>query len=653
MGRRARRRVPGPQSGAVPRRRARSRAITSTSSPSATTSSRSTPGQAPTRRSSATSSNDFEHRADRSSTSRRIAAARRMSSRSRGSSWQLNPPIFATSIVPRADRASTFPVQHRRLRDRRPRGERGSSTTFAAIARSTAIGGATSPCCIASTTSATGSRPRSSTRAFPVASRRGARSPTIRSSPTCSPPSRVIANPNDESTATRSSARYCPARSSTRRCAKSEGSRRESAASSCARMAARLPRADESARQIRRALADWKNLEAVGKQHSSLARAGHRTAVAPRGQVALGARRPARRDQRSRDVCPMSSRSRSGSRDARSGTRRSRSRQWGASTSRSRACSPTIGIDGGARRARPRARTSASPRDDTPSVGLALGVFKAAQLIEMSEQAASFTNFTAVDLETTDRDTASAEIVEIAAVRVRDGVIVDQYSSLVKPRVPIAPGATDTHGIGEAELRDAPYFEDVWPAFRAFCGDDVIVAHNGYDFDFKIISRMARGIGAKFDLCTYDSLPLARDSRPTSHKLVDLARQFGIDTGQSHRALDDTHRARRTCCSRSSNVKRRARARRRSSHLLDHLGVALALSRRRADDARRRDCSATIDARLRARRLQRRARLVRAGVRRRHHDSWRRRGDRAARRRGADGEDSHGEDRRRALSRRR
>src|SRR5690606_29736171 len=48
--------------------------------------------------------------------------------------------------------------------------------------------------------------------------------------------------------------------------------------------------------------------------------------------------------------------------------------------------------------------------DDVPSVGLALGVFKAAQLLEMSDAATAFTDFTAVDLETTDRDTEKAEI---------------------------------------------------------------------------------------------------------------------------------------------------------------------------------------------------------------------------------------------------
>jgi DNA polymerase III epsilon subunit-like protein len=215
--------------------------------------------------------------------------------------------------------------------------------------------------------------------------------------------------------------------------------------------------------------------------------------------------------------------------------------------------------------------------DDVPSVGIALGVFKAAQLLEMDDVAPAFRNFTAIDLETTDNDTSKAEIVEIAAVRVRDGAIVDTFAALVKPRVPIAPAATETHGIREADVAPAPHFETIWPTFRAFCGDDVIVAHNGYDFDFRILQRMVRATGKRFDLCTYDTLPLARDLYPTSRRLPDLARQFGIPTGRSHRALDDALTLANVVL-RLDEVKR-CRARKTALvNVLDNLGIALALS---------------------------------------------------------------------------
>jgi DNA polymerase III epsilon subunit-like protein len=215
--------------------------------------------------------------------------------------------------------------------------------------------------------------------------------------------------------------------------------------------------------------------------------------------------------------------------------------------------------------------------DETPSVGLALGVFKAAQLVEMDDYGTAFRDFTTIDLETTDNDTSKAEIVEIAAIRVRDGRIAEKFVTLVKPRIPIAPAATETHGIREIDVVPAPHFETIWPTFHAFCGDDVIVAHNGYEFDFRILRRMVRNLGKHFDLCTYDTLPLARDLCPTSRRLVDLARQFDVPTGRSHRAGDDAIALARVML--ALDDLKRCRARKTALvNLLDNLGIALALS---------------------------------------------------------------------------
>jgi DNA polymerase III epsilon subunit-like protein len=199
-------------------------------------------------------------------------------------------------------------------------------------------------------------------------------------------------------------------------------------------------------------------------------------------------------------------------------------------------------------------------------------VFKAAQLVRSRGFTNAFRDFTAIDVETTDRDVATAELVEMAAVRVRDGVIVDEFHSLVKPRVGIAQGATRTHGITMDAVSDAPYFEEVWPRFHEFCGRDMLVAHNGYQFDFPILQRMA-GVS----LCTYDTLPLARDLHPGSAKLPDLARHFGIDPGASHRALDDTRTLARVFLALGEAKVVRAR-KTALPNLLDSLAVALALS---------------------------------------------------------------------------
>jgi superfamily I DNA/RNA helicase len=210
------------------------------------------------------------------------------------------------------------------------------------------------------------------------------------------------------------------------------------------------------------------------------------------------------------------------------------------------------------------------------SLGIALALFKAAQLARTRAFSNHFRDFTAVDIESTDKDIVRSEIVEIAAVRVRAGKLAGEFHTLVKPRVPIAAGAKKTHGIDEADVAAAPFFESVWPEFRAFCGSDVVVAHNGYHFDFPILRRMSESLPGE-DLCTYDTLLLARELHAGSAKLVDLARVYGIDPGQSHRALDDTRTL--ALLFLALGEAKVARARKTALvNLLDHLGVALALS---------------------------------------------------------------------------
>lgn len=209
-------------------------------------------------------------------------------------------------------------------------------------------------------------------------------------------------------------------------------------------------------------------------------------------------------------------------------------------------------------------------------LGLALGVFKAVQYLRSRSFENHFVDYTTVDLETTDRDRDRAEIVEIAAVRVRRGKISERFQRLVRPRIAIAEGARATHGISEADVATAPYFEEVWPEFRSFCGSDVLVAHNGYHFDFPILRRMSDGLPGA-DFVSYDTLLLAREVQSGSAKLVDLARVYGVDPGQSHRALADCETLARVFI-RLGEAKV-ARARKTALiNLLDHLGVALALS---------------------------------------------------------------------------
>jgi superfamily I DNA/RNA helicase len=215
--------------------------------------------------------------------------------------------------------------------------------------------------------------------------------------------------------------------------------------------------------------------------------------------------------------------------------------------------------------------------EDGGRSGLAFGLFKALQLVHTSTLRDAFRDFVAVDLETTDWDTSACDIVELGAVRVRDGKVTEEYHQLVRPGVPITEAARRTHGITDEELGDKPTLDQIWPAFRSFCGDDILVAHNGNGFDFPILRRLGKNLPGGADFVSFDSLLLARDLHPGSRKLGDLAHAFGIELSRAHRAHEDA-RALGLVFLRLQSEKL-ARARKTALvHLLDHLGVALALS---------------------------------------------------------------------------
>jgi len=157
-----------------------------------------------------------------------------------------------------------------------------------------------------------------------------------------------------------------------------------------------------------------------------------------------------------------------------------------------------------------------------------------------------FSDYTVVDLETTDKDAQHCDIVEVAAIRVRQGKETETYSQLVRPTLePISADAEKTHHISSEMVADAPTFDEIAPTLHAFLGQDLLVAHNGLAFDFKVLRRRFNDVGLRFDHPLLDTLLFARQlytNHPTIKRcrLEDLAHAHGIETETTHRALDDT-----------------------------------------------------------------------------------------------------------------
>ncbi|HEX9293535.1 MAG TPA: UvrD-helicase domain-containing protein [Gemmatimonadales bacterium] len=206
----------------------------------------------------------------------------------------------------------------------------------------------------------------------------------------------------------------------------------------------------------------------------------------------------------------------------------------------------------------------------------ALTVFKALQLLDAEKLDTTLDRYVTFDFETTDNDAATCGVVEIGAARVVNGEIVDRFQSLVNPYKPISPKATAVHGYTDADVAGAPPFHEVFPQFRAFVGDDVLIAHNGMKFDVPVLRRLAAGRDGVETLTFYDTFPLVRSLSQDSPKQEDIAHRFGIDCGRAHHALDDAITLAQVY--RELQKLRTVRARKALlPNVLDYLGLALAL----------------------------------------------------------------------------
>lgn len=214
--------------------------------------------------------------------------------------------------------------------------------------------------------------------------------------------------------------------------------------------------------------------------------------------------------------------------------------------------------------------------EDAAGESWTLLVFKALQLLHAPPQRDPLQDFVAFDLETTELDRDDCEVVDIAAVRVHEGKVVDQFQSLVRCNRPISPGASAAHGYTDGDLVGRPTFDQVWPRFRQFVGNDLMVAHNGLQYDVPILRRLSAPFGGVDDLVFYDTLPLCRSLSDQSAKLADLALKYNLDTGHAHHALDDSLvLARLLPHLRALEATRNRKA--AQVHLLDFLGLGLAL----------------------------------------------------------------------------
>lgn len=153
-------------------------------------------------------------------------------------------------------------------------------------------------------------------------------------------------------------------------------------------------------------------------------------------------------------------------------------------------------------------------------------------------------NYVIFDLETTGISPNYDEVIEISALKVKGGEVVDEFNTLVNPGRKIPFGATKVNGITNAMVAEAPAFSHVLAEFLDFAEGLVLVGHNIAQFDMKFIWRDAEQYFGEIPQNNYvDTLQVARKHLPKMehHRLVDLAEHYGISSEGAHRALNDCY----------------------------------------------------------------------------------------------------------------
>ena len=144
------------------------------------------------------------------------------------------------------------------------------------------------------------------------------------------------------------------------------------------------------------------------------------------------------------------------------------------------------------------------------------------------------------DLETTGLNREYNRIIEIGAVKIKNGEIIDKFSTFINPHEKLKQEIIDLTKITDDMLLDAPEESEMLPKFFEFFKDCVLVAHNA-KFDVGFIKKWAERNNRALNNTVLDTVGLSRAifTDMTKHTLNVIAKKLGVSLENHHRAVDD------------------------------------------------------------------------------------------------------------------
>ena len=152
-------------------------------------------------------------------------------------------------------------------------------------------------------------------------------------------------------------------------------------------------------------------------------------------------------------------------------------------------------------------------------------------------------NIVVFDVETTGLNPEIDQIIELGAVKIERGNIIEKFSTFIKPTIEIPYEVTELTHITNEMVEDAPPIEQVIKEFYDFSRDCVLCGHNIINFDIKFIRRFGRLQNLEFDNNLIDTMNEARVSRLkiSRFNLGTVTKALGIELKGAHRAWNDAY----------------------------------------------------------------------------------------------------------------
>ncbi len=150
--------------------------------------------------------------------------------------------------------------------------------------------------------------------------------------------------------------------------------------------------------------------------------------------------------------------------------------------------------------------------------------------------------FVAIDIETTGLTPHEHQIIEVGALRVREGKVTDTLSILINPQVSLSERIVELTGITDLMLFNQKGFQEQSSLIYEFIGKDPLLGHN-IQFDYSFLKYHLGNSGYTIENKVVDTLSIAKNLHPelASRSLASMCEAYGLINKSAHRAYEDAY----------------------------------------------------------------------------------------------------------------